>query len=114
MKKLSSSRLSNNTLSSRMRSEELDDLELIAPLRITDAMQTTGREMQAKHQVIQEGQNYTLSPARQKAREVGPDPKILENPLIPKTKTFSGVSESRLKAKAIGMLRNMRKYLTKN
>lgn len=114
MKKLSSTRLSNNTLSSKIRSEEQDDLELIAPLRITDAMKTMGREMQTEHQVIQEGGQYALSPARKKAKEVGPDPKILENPLIPKTRTFSGISESRLKSKAIAMLRNMKKYITKD
>jgi len=111
MKTTSSTRLSNNRLSKKFENDNIDDLESILPLRMPEAMQVKGREMRVEHTMITENPPV-LSAARQKAKEIGPDMSILENPLIPKNKTFSGVSESRLKAKAIGMLRNLKKYIT--
>lgn len=111
MKTASSSRLSNNRLSKKFEKDEIDNLESILPLRMPEVMQVKGREMRVEHTMISENPPV-LSAARQRAKEVGPDMSILENPLIPKTRSVSGVSESRLKAKAIGMLRNMKKYIT--
>lgn len=109
MKTLRSTRLSEGRLTKNI-SKEISDLESIMPLRITDAMQTAGREMKAEHTIINEPMKYGLSSARLKAKEVGPDPKLLETPLLP-TKA-KGPSESRMKAKAIGVLRNMKEFLT--
>jgi hypothetical protein len=110
MKTVGSGFLSKNKLSNRIKQEPLDDLDSIIPLRMPQVMEAQGREMKAEHNILHEG---TMSPARQKAKETGPDYSILEKDLMSPSKLSSGISESRLKAKAIAMLRNMKKYITK-
>lgn len=115
MKTIGSGYLSKSKLSSRRKTEVLDDLDSIVPLRMPQAMEAQGREMKAEHIMLNE--NPIPSIARQQAKEVGPDYSILEKELMPTgkpaVKSSSGVSQSRLKAKAISMLRNMKKYITK-
>lgn len=115
MKTVGSGYLSKSKLSNRRKTEVLDDLDTIVPLRMPQAMEAQGREMRAEHTMLNE--NSKPSIARQQAKEVGPDYSILERNLMspgkPTEKSSSGVSQSRLKAKAISMLRNMKKYITK-
>jgi len=115
MKTIGNSYLSKGKLSNRRKTEVLDDLDSIVPLRMPQAMEAQGREMRAEHTMLNE--NPIPSIARQQAKEVGPDYSILERDLMSSGKSAgkpsSGVSQSRLKAKAISMLRNMKKYITK-
>ena len=111
MKTIGNSYLSKGKLSNRRKTEVLDDLDSIVPLRMPQAMEAQGREMRAEHTMLNE--NPIPSIARQQAKEVGPDYSILEKDLLPMRNPSSGVSNSRLKAKAIAMLRNMKKYITK-
>jgi hypothetical protein len=112
MKTLRSTRLSEARLSKNI-GQGPGEIETVLPLRITDAMQTAGREMKSEHTVVNEPLNYTLSSARLKAKEVGPNPNILNTPLVPPVKKKTGgPSESRMRAKAIGVLRNMKAFLT--